>query len=300
MLEDVPRQFPKQFVKNQNSYIGGKINFSSLTDASSLNEFYTISYLTVSPDDYDASVRDDRDATKEFFSELTYNEATGFYETLFKGAKIVLKKRTDSRLAQDDPNIDTFVSGYRGYEGYKYTCILRAIPENSDTIQSPVTYRFIENQTQKFIVFLVDVVMNDYKLQPLGYTGGTGGDPVVDFTLMYSLSDKNKLSVNQVIGSKLYGIDDIKLSSALDLSVTSKSAVSETTTVGRIYTIPNPDYDSDMREEVSSVYPASTVYTSIGSTGERSFNVPAINSQYPWHLFQRLSRHSWSKIFVLR
>jgi hypothetical protein len=37
-----------------------------------------------------------------------------------------------------------------------------------------------------------------------------------------------------------------------------------------------------MREEISSTYPASTVYTSIGSTGERSFNVPAINCQYPW------------------
>jgi hypothetical protein len=281
LLESVPRQFPAEFIKDQQSYLGGPINLDDARDASLDKSLYLSSYFTVLPSDYPADVRDTKDAVKELFSEFVYNETSGFYETIFRGAKVVLKKRSDFALSQTDQDVDTYVSGYRGYEGYRYASLLRVLPEVDSEIQSPVSYQFIENNTQKFILFVIDVVANDYKLQPLGYTGGTGGSPVIDYTLLYSLSDKKYLIETPVTGEPLQVIDDVKLSAALDLSTSSDSLVTNTTNPGIIFIDPNPNYDTDLRDEVNITYDQNSVL-SIGYTGAGSFNVPSIGCRYPW------------------
>ena len=281
LLESVPRQFPAEFIKDQQSYLGAPVNLADVQDASPDKSLYLSSYFTVVPTDYPSDVRDNKDMVKELFSEFVYNETSGFYETVFRGAKVVLKKKSDFTALQTGQDVDTYVSGYRGYEGYRYSSLLRVIPENDSEIQSPVSYRFIENNSQKFILFLVDIVANDYKLQPLGYTGGTGGSPIIDYTLLYSLSDKKYLIETPVTGEPLQVTDDVKLSAILDLSTSSDSVVTTSTNPGRIYINPNPNYETDLREEINLFYEQNSVL-SIGYTGPGSFNVPAINAQYPW------------------
>jgi hypothetical protein len=70
----------------------------------------------------------------------------------------------------------------------------------------------IENDQQKFILFVCDVIVKDQKTFNPGYTGGTGGSPVLDYTLLYTLNDKEKLRYPLAPSEKFYSIDNIKLS----------------------------------------------------------------------------------------
>lgn len=283
LLESVPRQFPVEFMKDQNSYLPAKLDIDLAKSALPANYLYLPKFFTVVPSDYDVDVRDNKDSVKEMFSEFFFNEENGYYETLFKGVKVTLKKRSSVEPSAGNPDVSKYVANYRGYEGYRYSCVLRVVPENDSVIQSPVSYEFIENNTQRFILFVITIVANDQKLQPLGYTGGTGGNPIVDYTLLYSLSDKNELNLGPVVGSKLYSIADIKLSCGLNLSNSSESEVTTITNPGRVYYLPNPNYETDLRDEINLTFnieaaldPGQT------STGEGSFSVPAISSTYPW------------------
>jgi hypothetical protein len=156
----------------------------------------------------------------------------------------------------------------------------------------------IENIVQKCILFVTYVVVKDYRALPLDYTGSTGGDPYLDYLLMYSLSSKKKetalgqaalpptgiTGASGPTGSPLYEIDSIKLSAALDLSYSSLSQCN-TSSNGQIYIIPNPDYDTDLREEINLYYPAGAT-SILGATGASgSFTAIAGStgtSQYPW------------------
>jgi hypothetical protein len=127
--------------------------------------------------------------------------------------------------------------------------------------------------------------MKDYRASDIGHTGPTGGNPYLDHVLMYSLIDKEKDNLVGLTGatggSSLYSIGDIKLSVGLDLSVTSSSSVTSLTDPGTIYSIPNPDYDSDLREEINLYYPTGATGL-VGPTGDGSFYVTQIASTYPW------------------
>jgi len=65
------------------------------------------------------------------------------------------------------------------------------------------------------------------------------------------------------------------------LSISSNSSVTEFTNPGFIYTIPNSEYDTDLREEINTIYPVGGT-GSLSPTGKGSFSVPAISSTYPW------------------
>lgn len=284
LLETPPRDFPKSFMNDQNSYLSNKIDLELAKDANPDNSLYLPSYFTVEPSDYTSEFRDLSYYTKELFTPLVYNQASGYYETIFRGAKVVLKKRSDVP-ATGSTESDRYVPSYRGYEDYKFSAILRAIPEDNSIIQAPVKYQVIENEEQKFILFVCDVVIKDQKAFPLGYTGGTGGNPSLDYTLLYSLSDKEKLRSPFAASQKFYAIDDIKLSCALDLSLASGSYVNTNISPGRINIYANPDYDTDLREEIHLTYvenaPGSTG-SGPSSTGTGSFSVSSISSTYPW------------------
>jgi hypothetical protein len=280
LLEQPPRNFPIEYMKNQNSYLPGKIDLEQAVGSGN----YLASYFTVEPSDYPEEFRDDKSYTKELFTTFTYNKSSGFYETLFRGAKIILKKRSNLSNSVAD-SLDKYVPKYRNYEDYKFAAILRPISEDDDNIQDPVKYRIIENQTQRFILFVCDVVMKDYKSLGVGYTGGTGGDPILDYTLLYSVNNKEKLVYPMVNGSELYEISDIKLSSALDLSVGSGSVVN-TTTGGRINIIPSLTYDTDLREEIHTFYSENSSGATEGpsATGPASFYITKFTPYvtYPW------------------
>lgn len=287
LLESPPYRFPIEYMGDQNSYLPVPIDLSKAKDPdpNSSNLLYLSSYFTVEPSDYSTEFRDEKNYTKELFTPFSYNTASRYYETLFRGIKITIKKRSD--ISNQDPeDTNRYVPGYKGFEDYKFSAILRAIPEDSTKIQSPVTYEIIENKTQKFIVFVCDVVVKDQKSLEVGYTGGTGSTPKLDYTLLYTLSDKEKLTYPLVDGEGFNSIDDIKLSVALDLSLSSGSSVNTIDPSGFIYSIPNPEYKTDLREEITKTFSANSpgASSSPGSTGPLSFSVPSISTglNYPW------------------
>lgn len=287
LLESPPRKFPIEYMGDQNSYLPYPIDLikSKNADPNSPDYLYLPSYFTVDPSDYSLDFSDLKNYTKELFTPLTYNKASQYYETLFRGVKITIKKRSDL-LGNDPEDSNRYVPGYKGFEDYKFSAILRAIPEDSSIIQSPVKYEIIENTAQKFIIFVCDVVIKDQKSFPLGYTGGTGSTPILDYTLLYTISDKEKIVSPLINGEGFNSIDDIKLSVGLDLSLSSGSSVNTIDPTGFIYSIPNPEYNSDLREEITKTFsPNSTGATSApGSTGPLSFYVPTISTglNYPW------------------
>lgn len=284
LLESPPYNFPIGYMGDQNSYLSGKIDINSAKDPDpdSVNFDYLSSYFTVEPSDYTSEFRDDKNYTKELFTPLFYNQSSGYYETLFRGVKIILKKRSGV-LNSDDSN--RYVPGYKGFEDYKFSAILRAVEEDTTTIQSPVTYEIIENRTQKFIVFLCSVVVKDQKAFPTGFTGSTGS-PFLDYTALYTLSNKQKNTSPLSNGQKFNSIDDIKLSVGLDLSLVSGSSVNTIDPTGIIYSIENPDYKTDLREEITKTFVKNSPSASISpsSTGPLSFSVPSISTglNYPW------------------
>jgi len=282
LLEQPPRDFPKEFMNNQNSYLPYKIDLDKAKSSDPDDALYLASYFTPEPSDYTSEFRDTTYYTKELFTPLVYSEASGYYETIFRGCKIVLKKRSDT-FFDGSVESDRYIKYYRGYEDYKFSAILRAIPEDTTIIQSPVKYQVIENDQQKFILFVCDVVVKDQKTFNLGYTGGTGGSPVLDYTLLYTLNDKEKLRSPLASSQKFCSIDNIKLSAALDLSLPSGSVVNTARKTGIINIINNPDYDTDLREEIHTTYvPNVDGVTGPSSTGDGSFIVSALSTTYPW------------------
>jgi hypothetical protein len=285
LLEGIPREFPIDSIGPQNSYLPGKVDLDLIRDANPSNNLYFSSFFTVEPTDYAAPYDNTANQTKELFTPFSFNRSTGFYDTIFRGVKISLKRRSTIPNPQSD--LDKYVLNYRGFENYKFAAILRVEPEDSTTVQAPVSYEIIENVQQKSILFVTKVVIKDYRALPLGYSGITGGNPFLDYLLMYSLKDKKKdagvgiTGATGPTGSLLYEISDIKLSSALDLSIVSSSSVTTTTNPGIIYTIQNPLYDTDLREEINLFYPEGST-GSVGTTGPGSFSVPSISATYPW------------------
>lgn len=283
LLEQPPRYFPKEFMNDQNSYLPYKIDLDRARSADPEDALYLSSYFTVEPSDYTSEFSDPTFYTKELFTPLVYSEASGYYETIFRGCKIVLKKRSDT-FFDGSVESDRYVKNYRGYEDYKFSAILRAVREDNTVIQPPVKYQVIENDQQKFILFVCDVVIKDQKTFDLGYTGGTGGNPILDYTLLYTLNDKEKLRSPLVSSQKFFSIDDIKLSAALDLSLASGSVVNTTRPTGVINSIRNPDYETDFREEIHLTYVPNADGATGGpsSVGAGSFSVTSIETKYPW------------------
>jgi len=284
ILEGVPMEFPLYGISEQKNYLPGKIDLGQVRNANPSASLYTTSFLTVEPTDYPSPYVDPKNTTKEFFTPFFYNPATGFYDSVFRGVKISLKRRSSNPNPASD--LDKYILNYRGFEGYNFSSILRVIQEDSTTIQSPVTYEIIENTQQKFVLFVTTVVMKDYRALPLVNTGGTG-DPYLDYLLMYSLVDKKQNSGIGLTGdpgptgSLLYKISDTKLSSALDLSITSLSSVTTLNNNNNVYIISNPNYDTDLREEINLFYPIGST-GSVGGTGAGSFVVPSQSYLYPW------------------
>lgn len=282
LLEQPPRDFLSIYMSNQKSYLAGKIDMTKARSADPANSLYLSSYFTVEPEDYASTYVDSKSYTKELFTFFTYNPASTYYETVFRGVKVVLKKRSPISTGLTD----RYVPNYRGYEDYKFSAILRVIEEDNSIIQAPVSYEVIENNQQKFVLFVCNLVIKDQRLLPLGSTGGTGY--ILDYLTLYSAKNKTKITSSTfpiATGEGFISIDDIKLSSGLDLSLASGSVANTTLITGRVNIATNPDYDTDLREEINLFYVANALgatASSIGATGLGSFRSPAISTTYPW------------------
>jgi hypothetical protein len=281
ILEQPPIGFPVEFMNSQNSYLPYKIDLDKAKSANPNDSLYLSSYFTVEPDDYPVEYRNTSYYTKELFSSFQYNPASSYYETMFRGVKVVLKKRS-SLVNPGVTPLDRYVPDYRGYEDYKFSAILRTVTETQDSIQPPVSYEVIENKQQKFILFVCNLVIEDSRAFPLG---STGGDPIIDYLTLYSAKDKTKITSTTPVDQKFISISDIKLSSGLDLSLSSGSQVNTTLTTGNINISKRSDYETDLREEINVYYVPNTdgsESVSLEPDGPGSFRVPAIGAIYPW------------------
>lgn len=289
VLEGIPQQFPPNDIKNQNGYLPYSVDLEKLRSADPQDSLYFSDTFTVLGSDYPGQYYNESIQTKEFFTPIYYNRSNGFYETLFRGVKIQVRKR--STLINPANDLDRYVPNYRGYEDYKFSAILRVVDEDDSTIQTPVKYEVIENSTQQFILLVCYVTISDYRANTLGFTGPTGYSAYLDRILMYSLIDKKRdsnIGLTASPSQELYETDDIKLSVGLDLSVTSGSSVTSFTDPGTIFSIPNSEYDTDLREEINLFYPQGA-NTLVGSTGPGSFSVPSNSSNYPWPIGRSIS-----------
>lgn len=285
LLETPPRYFPLEYMNEQNSYLADPIDLDKARSTDPDDNLYLSSYFTVEPEDYEPEFRDPSNYTKELFTQFEFNQASGYYETIFRGCKIVLKKRSDVDVVGLDDS-DRYIRGFRGYEDYKFAALLRAVDQDDTIIQPPVKYQVIENAEQKFILFVCDIVIREQRAFDLGVTGPTGltgPSPSIDYTFLYSVSSKLKAVYPPENGKEFSTVDDIKLSSALDLSLGSFSFVNETSSPGLINIVRNPEYDTDLREEIHTFYVENAPGASgPNPTGKASFSVPSLSSTYPW------------------
>ncbi|MFA9228258.1 MAG: hypothetical protein ACEQR7_07465, partial [Agathobacter rectalis] len=122
------------------------------------------------------------------------------------------------------------------YDGYKFSVLLRPIKQDPDAIQSPVTFNLIENKTHKTILFVIDLVIEDYKTLTLINPNDVGsyGSPFVnypdmqeshvDYLLLYSMKTKQSEKIANdsasifIRGLDGYDIGDVKLSVGIDPS----------------------------------------------------------------------------------
>jgi hypothetical protein len=187
LLEQPPRNFPVEDMGDQKSYLSDKIDLDKARSANPEDSLYLSSYFTVEPGDYPQEYVDEKNYTKELFSSFQYNPASSYYETIFRGIKVVLKKRVENYTS----STSKYIPNYRGYEDYKFSAILRIVNEDDSIIQAPVSYEVIENAQQKFVLFVCNLVMKDQRLFPLGSI--QSDDYIIDYTTLYSA--KNKTSV---------------------------------------------------------------------------------------------------------
>lgn len=282
LLTNIPRQYPVGSINDQKNYLPESPNYSRLRSVSDSDKSYFDEFFTVSPSDYPAPYSNDLGETKEMFGNLSFNESSGFYEVVFKGVKYIIKKKSSIKTESTNSVDLGYIKNYRGFEGYKFNTILEVVEEDPFSIQAPVTYEIIENTAQKFISLLITVVVSDYRAMDLGYN--SVDSPILDYTLLYTLSDKkDRIDILPAFFSYVTGspvkLADIKLSSGIDLSFTSKSYVDGVNFPGRIYYSPNPDFDTDLREEVHLTYGSGSTNV---SNGAGSFYVLSTSSTYPW------------------
>ena len=159
-LEMGPAEMNSAFAKDNYYYFGQPIDVAQLIDADPNIDDYFQDYFTVQPAP--------NTAVQERFVEVNYNSETGFAECFFRGAKISFKEvQQDTKVERLKQTKPPFVAGSRRFAEYRFTAMLRAVPEDKCSIQPPVSIRFIENKTTRTVTLLIDVVMDDYRAYAL-------------------------------------------------------------------------------------------------------------------------------------
>ena len=91
------------------------------------------------------------------YSKLIKDEFLNQYTTIFNGAKFIFSQITEG---QKLPTSDRF-------EDYNFSILLKPVPENLTSSQSPVKFRIIENFNAKSILILIELAIGDIsKINP--------------------------------------------------------------------------------------------------------------------------------------
>jgi hypothetical protein len=287
-LQKPPYSIPESNLHIDKNYLSSEINETLLTDANPALRDYFLDYFSVEGDDlepyYPSSSTINKIDLTERFGILDFNQANGFSESIYRGAKVRIK-RTFKDYAQGESikyiEDDTF------YDGYKFSCVIVPIQNIRDKIQTPVKIKVIENRTFKNITFVVEVLIDDARALNFEEISPSKQYLDLDYFLLYSLKDKidsqyypvssppSWLPNNKI---ELPIVGDVKLSSGLNISTNTNSqglvsSVSAGTVgdTGVIYSTPNPDYETDLRDEINFTYLPSIVPSAGSSIGPGSF-----------------------------
>lgn len=87
------------------------------------------------------------------YSVINQNKLTGQYETLFKGALFRFYELSKS-------------AAVKRFDDYKFSAILKPIPEDQSQNRQPVKYRVIENTNAKTITIVIELVVGGKDLLP--------------------------------------------------------------------------------------------------------------------------------------
>jgi hypothetical protein len=265
-LQRPPFSIPEKKLHRDKSYLAGEIDLNNIKNANPSDRDYFLDYFTVEGEDLTAYYPNNTDTKNINFTErftiLDYNASSGFSETLFRGAKVRIKRgyKDYSGNGEDQKYLsdDTF------YEGYKFSSVIVPIRNIEEQIQSPINIRIIENSTFKTITFVVEVLVEEGRT--LNYDDISPEDQYIDldYFLLYSLKDKldktNVPTTSPVGDIELANVSDIKLSASLNITTFPNQAglVSNVNTGGgKIYIVSNTEYETDLRDEINLVYPAS-------------------------------------------
>ena len=288
-LQKPPYSLPEDNLHLDKSYLGGEISESLLKDANPALRDYFLDYFSIEGEDlsqyYPTSSTVDKINLTERYTVLNFNQGNGFSETLFRGAKVRIKRTfTDYGINEEIK----YLSDDRFYDEYKFSCVLVPIKNIPDEIQAPVKLKFLENRTFKNITLIIEVLIDDARVLNFENISPDSQYLDIDYFLLYSLKDKLTKQYGTVTASpwipsgsiELPAVGDVKLSSALNISSVPTSSgiysVVNGGTIGQqgeIYSIPNPNYDTDLRDEINFTYLPTTdpVAYATGSTGPGSF-----------------------------
>jgi hypothetical protein len=290
-LQRPPYSLPEENLHVDKSYLAEEISIKDLTNADPALRDYFTDYFSIEGEDlsdyYPGSETINNIDLTERYCIFDFNSTSGFSESLYRGAKIRIK-RTFIDYSQGESikyiENDTF------YDDYKFSCVVVPIKNVIDKIQPPVKVKILENRTFKNITFVVEVLIEDARTLNFEDISPGGQYLDLDYFLLYSLKDKldGKYLPATVTSSLPSGSvevpvpGDVKLSCALNISsvatpsglfsVVNPGTIGDS---GEIYTIPNDDYETDIREEINLTYLPSVVPQAYpnepNSTGPGSF-----------------------------
>jgi hypothetical protein len=286
-LQKPPYTLPESNLHVDKSYLAGEINENLLIDANPALRDYFLDYFTIEGEDllqyYPDSTTVEKINLTERYTVFNFNPGNGFSETLFRGAKVRIK-RTFTDFGQNESV--KYLSDDRFYDEYKFSCVIVPVRNIPDEIQAPVKMKFLENRTFKTLTFIIEVLIDDSRVLNFEDVSPESQYLDIDYFLLYSLKDKLTKQFGTVTATpwipsgsiELPAVGDIKLSSALNISAVPGSSgilsVVNGGTFGQggeIYIIPNPDYETDLRDEINFTYLPSTVPSLTSSTGPGSF-----------------------------
>jgi hypothetical protein len=265
-LEQPPQQYVSGLLSDNYYFFYDKLDLTQLQNANPASADYFTDYFTFQ------SVPNTPD--QERYDIFSYNAEIGLCEVFFRGVKMRIKPVAPNTQSVQVGTKPPFIANSTAYAGYKFSVLLRTIKQDPTTIQSPVLFNIIENQTHKTILFLIDVVVEDYRtlsfLNPDDL--GTYLSPEIDYPdmlntqldylLMYSLkSKKTEVLTDNSASSFIVGLDgndygDVKLSVGIDAS--SPSGLIGNYTLMNVFS--NPAYDWDVRDELHT-FNAENIFT---------------------------------------
>ena len=297
-LQKPPYSLPEINLHVDKSYLSGEINLNYLSDANPGNRDYFTDYFSIEGEDleqyYQGSTTINNVDLTERYSLFDFNSGTKFSESLFRGAKVRIKRSfTDYSKGESIK----YIEDDRFYDGYKFSCVIVPVENIIDEIQSPVNIKIVENRTFKNITFIVEVLIDDARVLNFENISPDKQYLDLDYFLLYSLKDKLSsgyfsVPVTSSIPSgeiELPVVGDVKLSAALNISSIpttggSLSIVNSGTPgrTGKINIIPNKNYETDLREEINFTYlpNVSPSLTGPNSTSPGSFYGVAGPSPY--------------------